>query len=71
MFIKLAQVLSTRGDLLSETDRLELAKLQDEVPQLPAGVIAGVIQEDLGAPPGPLRTKPFRGRIMSSHDPSR
>jgi ubiquinone biosynthesis protein len=51
MFIKLGQVLSTRGDLLSQAYRTEFAKLQDEVTPLPEHVIAGVIREDLGAPP--------------------
>jgi len=51
MFIKLGQLLSTRGDLLSEAYRTELAKLQDEVPPLPVTAIADVVREDLGAPP--------------------
>jgi ubiquinone biosynthesis protein len=51
MFIKLGQVLSTRGDLLPDAYRAELAKLQDEVTPLPADAIACVIREDLGAPP--------------------
>jgi ubiquinone biosynthesis protein len=51
MFIKLGQMLSTRGDLLPEAYRAELAKLVDNVPPLPAEVIAEVIREDLGAAP--------------------
>jgi ubiquinone biosynthesis protein len=51
MFIKLGQMLSTRGDLLPEAYRLELAKLVDDVPPMPADVITQVIQEDLGAAP--------------------
>ena len=51
MFIKLGQMLSTRGDLLPEAYRLELAKLVDDVPPLPAGVITQVIREELGAAP--------------------
>ena len=54
MFIKLGQVLSTRGDLLPDAYRIELAKLQDEVAPLPVQVIADVIREDLGAPPDKL-----------------
>ncbi len=54
MFIKLGQLLSTRGDLLPEAYRVELAKLQDEVPPLPVSVISQVIREDLGAPPEQL-----------------
>lgn len=49
VFIKLGQMLSTRGDLLPEPYRVELAKLQDGVPPLPFNIIAEVIQEDLGA----------------------
>ncbi len=51
MFIKLGQVLSTRGDLLPEAYRSELAKLQDEVAPLSEHAISEVIREDLGAPP--------------------
>src|SRR5215472_15332602 len=54
MFIKLGQALSTRGDLLPDAYRTELARLQDEVSPLPAGVITDVIQEDLGTPYDPL-----------------
>jgi ubiquinone biosynthesis protein len=54
LFVKLGQALSTRGDLLSEAYRAELAKLQDEVAPIPTGVIAEVIREDLGAPPDAL-----------------
>jgi ubiquinone biosynthesis protein len=54
MFIKLGQALSTRGDLLPDAYRKELAKLQDDVAPVPANVIAQVIQEDLGAPPDQL-----------------
>jgi hypothetical protein len=53
-FIKLGQVLSTRGDLLPDAYRTELGKLQDEVAPLPATAIAEVIREDLGAPPDQL-----------------
>lgn len=54
LFIKLGQALSTRGDLLPDAYREELAKLQDEVVPVPASVIAEVIREDLGAPPEQL-----------------
>lgn len=54
MFIKLGQALSTRGDLLPDAYRRELAKLQDEVVPVPASVIADIIREDLGAPPDQL-----------------
>src|SRR4029077_16043996 len=54
MFVKLGQMLSTRGDLLPDAYRAELAKLQDEVAPLAAKAIAEVIQEDLGGPPDKL-----------------
>jgi ubiquinone biosynthesis protein len=54
MFVKLGQILSTRGDLLPDAYRAELAKLQDEVAPVPANAIAEVIREDLGAPPEEL-----------------
>ena len=54
MCIKLGQALSTRGDLLPDAYRKELAKLQDEVIPVPANVITDVIREDLGAPPDQL-----------------
>lgn len=50
VFIKLGQMLSTRGDLLPETYRTELAKLEDDVPALPPDVITGVIERSMGAP---------------------
>ena len=56
VFIKLGQMLSTRGDLLPDAYRMELAKLEDSVPPLPASVIADVIREDLGASPQELFT---------------
>lgn len=49
-FVKLGQVLATRGDLLGESYRVELRKLQDAVPALPAQTIEAVIQGELGAP---------------------
>jgi ubiquinone biosynthesis protein len=49
MFIKLGQALSTRGDLLPDAYRKELAKLPDEVVPVPANVITDIIREDLGA----------------------
>ena len=51
MFIKLGQALSTRGDLLPDVYRIELAKLQDEVTPLLTSAIIDVIREDLGATP--------------------
>ena len=54
MFIKLGQMLSTRGDLLPDAYREELAKLQDKVSPVPANAIADVIREDLGGTPEQL-----------------
>lgn len=54
LFIKLGQALSTRGDLVPDVYRKELAKLQAEVVPVPADVITEVIREDLGAPPDQL-----------------
>ena len=47
-FVKLGQVLSTRGDLLPPAYANELARLQDSVQPLPADVITRVIEEELG-----------------------
>lgn len=51
LFIKLAQVLSTRSDILPPAYRTELAKMQDDVPPMPTALIAAVIEEDLRATP--------------------
>ena len=47
-FIKLGQLLSTRGDLLASEFRLELTKLQDDAPHLAAGVVREVVEAELG-----------------------
>ena len=49
-FIKLSQILSTRGDLLPPAYIEELSKLQDRVPPDPPDAIKRVIEEDLGKP---------------------
>jgi ubiquinone biosynthesis protein len=54
VFVKLGQMLSTRGDLLPDAYRTELAKLQDEVAPVHASAIAQIIREDLGATPEEL-----------------
>jgi ubiquinone biosynthesis protein len=53
-FIKLAQTLSTRGDLLPEAYRRELEKLQDDVPPIGGAEVARVIREELGSSPEDL-----------------
>ncbi len=47
-FVKLGQVLSTRGDLLSPEYRTELARLQDDVAPIPAEQVEARIAEALG-----------------------
>jgi ubiquinone biosynthesis protein len=47
-FVKLGQMLSTRGDLLSPTYRAELAKLQDAAPAVEAAVVHRTIEQELG-----------------------
>jgi len=53
-FIKLGQVLSTRGDMLPEEFLFELAKLQDSVPAVDTSIIEVEIAESLGASPHEL-----------------
>lgn len=47
-FMKLGQILSTRPDLIPEAYQLELAKLQDSAPPVPAEAIRAVVREELG-----------------------
>lgn len=51
-FIKLAQILSTRGDLIGPEYATELAKLQSAVPSLPFTDLAEVLETELEAPRG-------------------
>lgn len=53
-FIKLAQILSTRGDLVGPDYASELARLQSSVPPRPFAEIAGVIESELGTTLGEL-----------------
>lgn len=53
-FIKMGQLLSTRGDVLPSEYRDELSKLQDSVPPLPAETIEDEIANELGARPQDL-----------------
>jgi ubiquinone biosynthesis protein len=50
-FIKLGQVLSTRGDLLGPEFRVELAKLQDDAPHLASDVVREFVRTELGGEP--------------------
>ena len=47
-FVKLGQILSTREEFLPPAFREELAKLQDQLPPFPPGVVAGIIRSELG-----------------------
>jgi len=49
-FIKLGQILSTRGDLLAPEYVAELEKLQDHVPPVPVTEISRVVESELGQP---------------------
>lgn len=49
-FIKLAQLLSARADILPEPYLSEISKLQDRVPPDPAARIRSVIEVELGEP---------------------
>jgi predicted unusual protein kinase regulating ubiquinone biosynthesis (AarF/ABC1/UbiB family) len=49
-FIKLAQLLSSRADILPEPYLSEISKLQDRVPADPAAGIREVIERELGKP---------------------
>src|SRR5579863_8835129 len=53
-FIKLAQLLGARADLLPREYREELAKLQDDVAPVDASAIEARIESELGAPPDEL-----------------
>jgi ubiquinone biosynthesis protein len=50
-FIKLGQILSTRGDLLPPEFIAELSKLQDSAPPVPLECVRETIASELGAPP--------------------
>ena len=49
-FIKLGQILSTRGDLLPAPYLDELARLQDGVPPMATHEVRRIIEEELGRP---------------------
>jgi predicted unusual protein kinase regulating ubiquinone biosynthesis (AarF/ABC1/UbiB family) len=53
-FIKIAQLLSARADILPEPYLSEIGKLQDQVPPDPADAIRRVIESELGAPTADL-----------------
>ena len=50
-FVKLGQILSTRGDLLPPDWTTELEKLQSAVAPEPFAAIRSQVEEDLGRPP--------------------
>jgi len=49
-FIKLAQLLSTRADILPDPYLTAIGQLQDRVPPSPVGGVVGVIESELGEP---------------------
>jgi ubiquinone biosynthesis protein len=49
-FIKLAQILSTRPDLIPPDFAQELGKLQDRVPPFPFGEVREIVESELKAP---------------------
>lgn len=51
-FIKLAQILSTRGDLIGTAYASELARLQSDVPEIAFNEIAQVLDAELSQPHG-------------------
>jgi len=53
-FVKLGQLLSTRPDLLPPAYIIELSKLQDAAPPVPAADIRDAIERELGAGPEEL-----------------
>lgn len=65
-FIKLGQMLSTRADILPETYRIELMKLQDSVPPVGDALIENVIVEELGASPELLFARFDRTALASA-----
>ena len=50
-FVKLGQILSTRADLLSPEFQMELAKLQDAAPPVPAELVRDLVTHELGREP--------------------
>lgn len=54
VFLKLGQVLSTRGDILPPEYITELEHLQDRLPAEPFDAIARTVEEELGNPPDTL-----------------
>ncbi len=53
-FIKLAQILSSRPDLITATFADEFKKLQDEVPPFPFEEVRRIIKEEMGTEPDNL-----------------
>ncbi len=53
-FVKLGQILSTRPDLLSEDYVEALSTLQDSLAPIGFDAVSGVVERELGAPPGEL-----------------
>jgi len=64
-FVKLGQILSTRPDLIPPEYAAELAKLQDDAPEVPIEAIRQVILQDLGQDPKALFSR-FESKPLAS-----
>jgi ubiquinone biosynthesis protein len=53
-YVKVGQMVSSRADVLPETWRTELDKLQNTVPPFPYEQVQAIIRAELGAPPEAL-----------------
>jgi ubiquinone biosynthesis protein len=62
-FIKLGQILSTRGDLLPDAYRMELAKLQDSAPPAPSRRCSPALTCSPSPPPPSARRTPRRSMM--------
>ncbi len=65
-FVKLAQILSSRPDLITKTFADEFKKLQDEVPPFPYEDVEKIIQEDLERGPDEIFTSIDRTPVAAA-----
>ena len=64
-FVKLGQILSTRGDLLPRELIAELETLQDDVPAMAADEVRGIVRAELGRDPDEIFDE-FAGEPLAS-----
>jgi ubiquinone biosynthesis protein len=64
-FIKLAQILSSRPDLITAQYANEFKKLQDEVPPFPVEEAKRIVEEELGKPIGMIFSR-FQNRPVAA-----